>query len=99
MAHDHSHHHSRAEYYLEQIFTIGVCGALGIVAIRMYGTGKLYILNPSFHSWVLAGGIGLLIMAVVRGIAVWMSVEEPTAVAAHDHGDCGHDHAHDHVHA
>jgi hypothetical protein len=97
MAHDH-HHGSQTEYYLEQLFTIGVCGALGAVALGLYYTGRLnIILHPKFHVWVLAGGISLLVLVAIRAIALWNSVEEPAAVPAHDH-DHDHDHAHEHDH-
>lgn len=94
MAHDHQHNHGQAEYYLEQIFTIGICGALGAVAVSLYVTGKLNLmLNPKFHPWVLGGGIGLLVMVAVRALAVWNSVADPRAIDVHD--DHGHDHGHE----
>jgi uncharacterized membrane protein YcgQ (UPF0703/DUF1980 family) len=102
MAHDHSHADANA-YYLEQIFTIAVCGALGCVAVLLWYSGKLTLmLAPKFHVWVLAGGITLLVLVVIRAIAVWRSVEEPTAVPVHDHdhdhdhAGCGHVHGHCH---
>jgi hypothetical protein len=114
MGHDH-HHHGQAEYYLEQLFTIGVCGALGVVGVSLYFSGKLnFMLAERFHPWVLGGGIALLVMVVIRAIVVWNSVAEPLAVPVHDHdhadghdhshdhcghGDCGHDHHHHHDHA
>lgn len=104
MGHDHDHHHSRAEYYLEQLFTIGICGAFGIVAISLYWTNKLnFMVVARFHPWVLAGGIMLLVMVAIRAFVVWQSVEEPVAVPVHDHdpsdhGHCDHEHHHDHDH-
>ena len=43
MAHSHAHAHAEAEgnYFLDQLFTILVCGALGLVAVLMYYTGML----------------------------------------------------------
>lgn len=98
MAHDHHQQHGNTEYYLEQLFTIGVCGAIGAVAVSLYWTGKLNLmLAPKFHPWVLAGGIGLLVMVAIRAVVVWTSVEDPVATPAHDHNH-GHDHDHDHAH-
>src|SRR5437870_2207728 len=99
MAHEHHHHEGSAEFYLEQLFTIGICGAIGAVAVSLYLSGKLNLmLHPKFHLWVFAGGIALLVMVAIRAVAVWTSVDEPAAVPAHDHdhahcghGDCDHD--------
>jgi hypothetical protein len=41
MAHEH-HHHDKNTYYLEQLFTIAVCGALGLVALVSYFTDVSY---------------------------------------------------------
>src|SRR5438046_4940809 len=99
MAHDH-HHHDRGTYYLEQIFSIAVCGALAGVTILLWYHDQLkYMLADKFHVWVLLGGITLLVAVVIRAIAVWLSVEEPVAVpvGAHDH-DHAHPHHQDHEH-
>src|SRR5262249_30284048 len=105
--HDHGHSHGPPAddlqgYYTEQLFTIGTCGALGGVAIVLYSSNKLqYILHPSFHIWVLLGGLTLVALVLVRGIALWNSVGEPTTdpVDEHEHGPgCGHDHHHNHEH-
>jgi hypothetical protein len=111
MAHDHAHHHGDGNsYYMEQLFTIAVCGAIGAVMIMLYVTGRIgYLLAASQQMGVLLGGIGLLALALVRGIYVWFDVGEkqPAAHAHdhdldhghcdHDHGACGNDH-HDHFH-
>jgi hypothetical protein len=97
MAHDH-HHHDRSTYYLEQVFSIAVCGALAGVTILLWYYKQLSaMLHPKFHLWVLLGGVTLLAIVVIRAVAVWFSVEEPVAVpvGAHDHP---HDHEHDHAH-
>jgi len=93
MAHDHDHQGS--EYYIEQLFTILVCGALGVVAIRMYQTDKLsLVLAPPFHVPVLIGGIAILALVALRAIALW---RESGREMAHHH-DHAHDHSHDHAH-
>lgn len=92
MAHDHHHHgESARDYFVEQLLTIFVVGALGAVGILMYRDGKLqYILAPAFHLPVLIGGVAVLVMVAVRAVAVW---QEAGAVQAHHHH---HDHVHDH---
>ena len=77
MAHDHSHG-DRNAYYLDQLFTIAVCGALGGVAIMLWYNGKLSLmLAPKFFLWVLLGGITLLVLVLYPGcLAVWRSVDE-----------------------
>jgi hypothetical protein len=102
MTHDHSHD-DRNAYYLEQLFTIAVCGALGGVVIMFWKNGQLWFLTPKFHLWVLLGGITLLLLVLIRAIAVWRSVDESVTVPLdshdHDHEHCDHDHAHcDHDH-
>lgn len=107
MAHDHSHGDGNA-YYLDQLFTIAVCGALGGVAVMLWWSGKISLmLHPKFYLWVLLGGITLLVLVVLRAAAVWQSVDAPDhthdhdhdhAHCGHDHGPCDHDHGHDHSH-
>ncbi len=94
-SHDHSHDHDHNSYYVEQLFTIAVCGALGGVAVSLYYTDKLRLmLHPKFHIWVLLGGIALLALVAVRAVALWFEVDE-----ARDAIDAMHDHDHDHGHA
>lgn len=109
MAHDHSHG-DRNAYYLDQLFTIAVCGALGGVAIMLWQGNKLWLLADKFHIWVLLGGIALVVLVLIRAIALWRSVDELAAVPSpthdhdhhhhhdHAHGPHDHDHNHDHNH-
>jgi uncharacterized repeat protein (TIGR03943 family) len=107
MAHDHNHG-DRNAYYLNQLFTIAVCGALGGVAVMLWWNGTLkLLLHPKFFLWVLLGGIALLMLVVLRAVAVWRSVDAPAAVpdhthdhdhCDHEHEHCHHDHDHDHEH-
>jgi hypothetical protein len=93
-AHDHGHAHGAGDYYLEQLLTIFVCGAFGVVAILMYMNQMLdIVLVDAFHPWVLAGGIALLVFVLIRGIALWKAAGVQAHVHAHDHH-----HEHDHVH-
>ena len=113
MAHDHGHDHSHGStYYLDQLCTIAACGALGGVSIRMFFDGRLqYILTPFFFIPVLAGGIALVAMAVIRAITLWREAGAVPALALaqdgdthhhdhqhHDHDEGHHHHDHDHEH-
>lgn len=110
MAHKHDHsHEDRNAYYLNQLFTIAVCGALGGVAIMLWYSGKLrFLVVQDFWLPTLLGGITLLALVLIRAVAVWRSVDQSLAAehahdhdhdhCGHDHDHCGHDHAHDHDH-
>ncbi len=102
--HDHAHDHgpNLSDYYIEQLLTIFICGAFGIVAILMYYFDMLkFLLAPAFYDFVLIGGIGLLVVTLLRGISLWTSVgsEQVHDHAHHDHkpGEICDDptHAHD----
>jgi hypothetical protein len=102
MAHSHAHGESDGNYFLDQLFTILICGAIGIVAILLYGTKLLdRILVPEFHPWVMVGGGVIALLVVVRAVAVWQiaGARKPAVADAakpDDHADCGHDHGHAH---
>jgi uncharacterized membrane protein YraQ (UPF0718 family) len=107
MADVHDHAEDRSSFYLDQLFMIGVCGAIAAVTIMLWQSGLLQrMLHEKFHIWVALGGICLLTIVVLRAVAVWRSVDEEAAKPKsdkHDHGhDCGHshgcDHDHDHSH-
>ncbi|MCS6852666.1 MAG: hypothetical protein NZ700_16035 [Gemmataceae bacterium] len=100
----HSHHHDDPSYYLEQLCTIGIGGALGGVCIMMYQQGMLrHILAERFnlpggitlpfHAFVLWGGIVLVGLVTVRAVTLWFSVGECQHHGPHhDHPHHGHDH-------
>jgi hypothetical protein len=91
----HTHAAEKNVYYLDQLCTIGFCGALGLVQILLWNYGVLnLILDPKFHLPVLVSGIVLAALAVVRGISLWIAVGQAKA-HSHDHA-CDHDHDHDH---
>jgi hypothetical protein len=98
MAHSHHHHHDQSAYYTEQLCTIGICGAMGAIAITLYATGGLKVLLKEgiLTDSVLAGGIALLALTLVRAVALWFSVGKPEANCDHSHEPdcCGHDHEH-----
>lgn len=90
--HDHGHHHGHGagEYYLEQLLSIGICGAFALVAMMMYRNDRLrLILVPQFHPWVFWGGAVLLGLTLVRVVALWRAT-----APAHDHGHAHHQHEH-----
>jgi hypothetical protein len=103
-------HEKDGNYFIEQLCTIGVCGALGGVAITMWAIPNgLFFLAPQFQApfgepWlspVLWGGIAIVAFVLVRAVAVWISVGTPSAADSHDHThehDHAHDHHHDHAH-
>lgn len=91
MAQVHHHHQDRTAYYLEQLWTIGACGALGIVMVLLWGYNVLPVfLDPAFHKPVLAGGIALLVLVALRALALWRGAAAP-GTAAHAHDDCDDD--------
>jgi uncharacterized membrane protein YraQ (UPF0718 family) len=99
MADAHHHADERSAYYLDQLFAIGVCGAIAGVTLMLWQTNLLgRMLHPKFHIWVILGGFSLLTIVVLRAIAVWQSVDEQAA-ATHEHGpECDHSHGHGHDH-
>lgn len=109
MGHDHAHSGDRAGYFTDQLCTIAACGILGAVCVLMYAQDRLgIILAKQFHVPVLVGGLALIALAVVRGVALWAESGH-VATQDHDHehhhhdgpcdhgADCGHNHDHDHA--
>ena len=100
----HGHGHGVSDYYLEQLLTVFVCGAMGLTAVLMYAFGRLdVILISALRPWVLAGGVALLVVTAIRAVSLWRSVSAnaaDTGAAGHVHGpDCDHDHGpEDHAH-
>ncbi len=99
--HDHHHDHAHSDEFLEQLLTVGICGAFGIVAILLGSqavanqSGMLTImLAEPFWKWVLIGGVVLTLLCIIRGVALWRAAASPHV---HD-DDCGHDHAHGESH-
>ncbi|MFL5330551.1 MAG: hypothetical protein ACJ8C4_16740 [Gemmataceae bacterium] len=106
----HSHAKDSSGYFLEQLCTVGACGALGVVAVLMWQQDRLSsILAPTFFGAVLYGGIGLLALVVIRAISLWLEAGR-VAKKQHEHhhehehthdddcdhaGECDHDHVHE----
>lgn len=107
MAH---HHHEDDTYFLDQICMVALAGAFGVICLCMYfiQQGMMFrLLAPQFHPFVLASGVTLLFIALVRAAMLWSmagakgQISEPFEAPAeaghahaHSHGDCGHDHGH-----
>jgi len=100
-------HEKDGNYLIEQLCTIGACGALGGVAIMMWmNPDGLNFLGLQFQkpfdqpslSPVLWGGTVIVFLVMIRAIAVWFSVGTRSAANAHEHAlpTCAHEHGHDH---
>jgi hypothetical protein len=104
MAHDHSHDDDT--YHLEQVCTVVVCAAIGMVTIRLAQRNLLFFLADWLHVWIYAGGIALVVLAAIRALPLVFSAlarrkesAALTAAKAHSHGhDHVHEHGHDHAH-
>src|SRR5207237_2692403 len=93
----HAHAEDQQTYYLDQLCTLGICGALGVIMVLMRTYEVLpLILHAKFHDAVVWGGYALLGMVAIRGVALWISTGKSATALPHDHN---HDHAHDHEHS
>lgn len=94
MAHTHE---GEEGYFIDQVFTIALCGALSacaiVLALRPNG---LFFLAEQFHSFVLWGGIAVGVMVLIRAISLW-ELAGKTSQSHENHHDHEHDH-HDHDH-
>lgn len=93
--HNHSDH---SMYYLDQMMTVLVSAAIGVVAILIHQLGMInLILAPEFHFPVLLGGIVLVLIVFVRSITLY---QEFSYVQGHHHEETNHEHDHcDHSHS
>lgn len=100
MAHHH-HHEDSDTYYLDQICLVALSAAFGAVCLSLY-TWQRSMLNimlaEQFHIFVLASGVLLTGLALIRAAVLWKAVGQPTAEHAHAHEHV-HAHANDHAHA
>jgi hypothetical protein len=94
MAHARSHE-GQSTYYLEQTCTIAACGTMAGVCIWLYVQGGLWnILKPDQHLAVLVGGIGLLLLALIRVSAAWNTVGRSAVNCRNRIPADSHDHFH-----
>ena len=108
--HDHSHDHEEEHFFLNQLCLIGFCGAFAVVCLTLFffRINMLnLILGSQFHPYVLASGIVLFVLVIIRASAVWQLSGTQTHSHEHhshdhdhdhDHERCNHDHDHDHEH-
>jgi hypothetical protein len=110
MVRNHDHHHDPNTFHYEQLFTIGVCVLLSLATVMWWvravlatedtgPRGLTLFIAQRFHPLVLAGGIGLFALVVVRAVAIWRSVaraadgRESGAEHGHScHEGCGNEH-------
>lgn len=109
--HEHGHHHPEGDpYFLDQLCMVTLAGGFGAICLALYfvQTSMLdRLLGPQFHPFILASGIVLVLLAFIRGAALWIEVGKAVPATSpahdhdhhhdHDHGTCGHDHSHDHA--
>jgi hypothetical protein len=101
----HEHDHDTDTYYLDQLCMIGIAGAFAGICVTLYflNTGMLGImLAPFLHPFVLASGIALLVIVLIRAAVLWKAVGDKPVLRSqplhhHDHHHHDHDH-HDHGH-
>jgi len=106
MSHSHDHSHDHSSFYLEQLCTIVVCGALGLVVVLLYFQRTLdnqkvltFLLVNDLHPYLLGSGIAILAVAALRAGFLFLSLRRRAATqyADDDHcKNCGHHHDHDH---
>jgi hypothetical protein len=96
-------HEKDGNYLIEQLCTIGACGALGAVAIMMWMNPDglnflgLQFQKPFGHpalSPVLWGGVAVVALVLIRATVVWISVGK-SGGHAHDHPHAQCDHFHE----
>ncbi len=101
MAHSHSHAGGEGQgtFFLDQLFTVLTCGALGVTAVIMVRNRffeKTNLLDPWFFTPVLLGGAVVVALVVIRAIAVWklskVTALNPDGTPATPGADCGFDH-------
>lgn len=103
--HHHHHHHDHGDENLESLFTVGICGAFGTVAVALAVPALTatdpnnpsiltIILSKDFHLFVLIAGIALLALTLVRAVALWREAGEHARLHQLEHAH-GHDHVHD----
>jgi hypothetical protein len=105
MSHSHDHSHDHSSYYLEQLCTIVVCGALGLVVVLLYFQRTAdqqkvlgFLLAKYLHPYLLGSGIAILGVAALRAGFMTFSLRHQIATHhADDHCEsCNHQHLHDH---
>jgi hypothetical protein len=101
----HEHDHNSRSYFLDQLWTIAICGAFGVVMILLKYLNVMPIfLDSKFHLPVIWGAIALLILVAIRAVALWIAAGRLKMAGqnehnhAHDHDHSQEHHHHDHAH-
>jgi hypothetical protein len=79
---------------------VGITGAFAGICLTLYffNTSMLQLLlQDQFHPMILAAGITLLIVTLVRAAVLWQAAGKKSAVHTHTH-DLSHEHHHEHEH-
>ena len=99
MAHSHSHAEDRSTYYLDQVLTLAICALLAGVTIMLWYRDLLqYILQQTFHRYVLWGGITIIVVVVIRAVALVSEALARPNTLDNDSDHAGHEHHHSHEH-
>src|SRR3954447_4073074 len=98
--HEHSHAHDTDTYFMDQLCLIGLSGGFAAICLGMYYWNtemmdRLFGQNSEFSQYLLAGGIGLGVLGVLRAGVLWRKNGETRPAHTHDHS---HNHDHDHAH-
>lgn len=92
------------EWFQEQFLQVGISLGLGGVSLAIYLTGRVSLmLAPKFHAWLLAGGITLLVIGLVRALllvrkAQFAKLATSQALASGTDHPHGRDHHHGPAH-
>src|SRR4051794_18748356 len=88
--HDHDHHHHDDEdpYYVDQLSQIAITAAFGGICLLLYSVRSDMldlILSTRFSNYVLAGGLILILIAVIRAACLWRESRVQAAGAGDHH--------------
>ncbi|YCM43773.1 TIGR03943 family protein [Verrucomicrobiaceae bacterium 227] len=75
-----------------RLFGLIACSWGGVLVYFYHSTRVRKYLAPDFHHFILAGGIGILVLGIYSVINP--SEKKVSHDHDHDHQDCGHDHDH-----
>lgn len=103
MAHHHDHHHEGDSYYIDQLCLVGLSASFAGICLSMSFWQQAMlgrILAPQFHPFVLASGVTLTALVLIRAAVLWQAAGQPTMVTSRfSHpSDQEHDHPHHHHH-
>jgi len=106
VSHSYDRSHGHSGYSLEQLCTVAVCGALGVVVVLLYFQRTVdnqkvltFMLANYLHPYVLGSGIAILAIVALRAGFLWLSMRRRAANQCddHDHGEsCSQHDDHDH---